>query len=338
MTFKHLVITLLALLTLLPLVSCGAEVADSIPVVAQAQMRAPERATANTAVPPTAPPPTEIAPDTPVPAPTPTLPLAYTIEIPFSPKPAPTSAASYPEPALGPDELPTSTYRILNAYPHDRSAYTQGLVVEDSAGILLEGTGLRGHSRLRRVALEDGSVLLERPLEDRYFGEGIAIVGDRIIQLTWKAGIGFVYDRQTFELLQQFSYPHEGWGITYDGERLIVSDGTSRLRFWDPDTLEETGFIEAQDGTGSIYPLNELEMVNGEVWANVYYTDLVARIDPRSGQVLGWVDFTGLLALEYRDGTENVLNGIAYDAQTGRLFVTGKRWPLLFEIEVVDTP
>jgi glutamine cyclotransferase len=262
-------------------------------------------------------------------------PQSYPAAATLPPPEANSTAAGYPEPPVDASALPWYGYRILQTYPHDRSAYTQGLVVEDSgSGVLLESTGLYGESSLRRVLLEDGAVLQIRPLADEYFGEGIAVVEDRIVQVTWQSGTGFVYDRETFEVLQEFKYPHQGWGVAYDGRQLIVSDGTDILHFWDPETLQETGSLRVRDEKGPVVYLNELEIVEGEIWANVYQTDLIARIDPVTGDVIGWIDLSGLLAPEDRDGTEDVLNGIAYDGEHGRLFVTGKRWPLLFEIEL----
>jgi glutamine cyclotransferase len=182
--------------------------------------------------------------------------------------------------------------------------------------------------------LESGEVLQVHHLANNLFGEGITIFGDTIYQLTWQAGIGFLYERSSFTQLDTFQYPTEGWGITHDGERLIMSDGTATLRFWDPDTLEVLGSVQVYDETGPVVRLNELEYVQGEVYANIWLTNRIARIDPTSGQVLGWIDLTGLLPPEDRPGA-NVLNGIAYDADTDRLFVTGKLWPKLFEIRLV---
>ena len=212
-------------------------------------------------------------------------------------------------------------------------AFTQGLVYLD--GILYEGTGLNGRSSLRQVDLETGEVLQMVELEEQYFGEGIVIWEDRIIQLTWQNNQGFVYDRESFTLLDTFSYPTEGWGITHDGQLLIMSDGTSNLYFWDPETLAETGRITVQDATGPIVRLNELEYINGEVWANIWQTNHIAVIDPATGWVNGWLDMSGLL-----DGVEitspiDVLNGIAHDPATGRIWITGKLWPKIFEIELV---
>jgi glutamine cyclotransferase len=238
-------------------------------------------------------------------------------------------------PATGPSEQgnPVYTYRIVNIYPHDREAFTQGLVFED--GVLYEGTGLWGASTLRRVDLKTGDVMQLHPLPPEYFGEGITIFGDRIIQLTWKARLGFVYDKDSFELLGTFRYPTEGWGMTHDGTALIMSDGSSTLRFLDPDTFEEIGQIQVFDDQGPVSMLNELEYVQGKVYANVWQTDLVAVIEPGTGQVSAWIDLQGLLEAEDYLQPVDVLNGIAYDADGERLFVTGKWWPKLFEIELL---
>ncbi len=260
-------------------------------------------------------------------------PLATAAFTPYPPPAATATPFTYPAaetPAAG---VPRYGYRIVETFPHDRAAYTQGLVVE-SDGVFLESTGLRGESSLRRVTMQDGTVQQLHALADQYFGEGIALVDDRIVQLTWQEQTGFVYDQESFAVLDTFSYPHEGWGLAYDGRQLLVSDGTDELRYWDPATLVETGSVRVRDQGQPVFLLNELEWVEGEVWANIYRTDLVARIDPATGEVLGWIDLAGLLAPEDRNGTEDVLNGIAYDAENGRLFVTGKRWPLLFEIEL----
>jgi glutamine cyclotransferase len=245
------------------------------------------------------------------------------------------SACSQP---LAPTPTPTITvpvfaYQTVNAYPHDPTAFTQGLAYEDA--VLYEGTGLRGHSTLRKVDLVSGEVQQLHELPDRFFGEGVTVYGDRVIQLTWQSNTGFVYDKDGFELLQEFEYLTEGWGITHDAARLIMSDGTSILRFLDPHTFEETGQIEVFDEHGPVVSLNELEYVNGEVYANVWQTDRIVRIAPQTGQVLGWIDLTGLLTPEDRNQAVDVLNGIAYDSKNDRLFVTGKLWPKLFEIRPV---
>ncbi len=256
--------------------------------------------------------------------------VSTTQDAPHNPiSPISTSAASSSENDL----IPVYTYEIVSTYPHDRGAFTQGLVFED--GMLYEGTGLRGRSTLRTVELETGDVLRLYSLPVQLFGEGVTVYGDRIFQLTWKANVGFVYDKDTFELLQRFSYPTEGWGITHDGQRLIMSDGTSILHFLDPETLEEIGQIEVYDQNGPVTRLNELEYIHGEVYANIWKTDRIARIDPHTGRVVGWIDLTGLLTEQDRVEPVDVLNGIAYDAENDRLFVTGKLWPKIFEIEII---
>jgi glutamine cyclotransferase len=231
------------------------------------------------------------------------------------------------------DVIPIYSYNIVNTYPHDPDAFTQGLVFED--GVLYEGTGRYEQSSLRRVELETGDILQIRELSDQFFGEGIAIYGDELIQLTWQSHIGFVYDKNSFELLQEFNYPTEGWGITYDGTRLIMSDGTSTLHFLDPQTFEEIGHVEVFDNDGPVARLNELEYVQGEIYANVWQTDRVARIASETGRVSGWIDLGGLLSAEDLSEPVDVLNGIAYDAHSDRLFVTGKLWPKLFQIELI---
>jgi glutamine cyclotransferase len=225
------------------------------------------------------------------------------------------------------------TYEVVNTYPHDQNAFTQGLVFED--GALYEGTGLHGRSTLRRVELATGDIAQIRELPAQYFGEGITIYGSKIIQLTWQSNVGFIYDKDSFELLQEFDYPTEGWGITHDDERLIMSDGTSILHFLEPETLEETGRIEVYDSDGPVTRLNELEYVQGEIYANVWGTDHIAIIAPQTGEVIGWIELEGLLGPEDYTEPIDVLNGIAYDAENDRLFVTGKLWPKLFEIELV---
>ena len=199
-----------------------------------------------------------------------------------------------------------------------------------------EGTGLRGQSTLRKVKVETGEVLQQFDLAPNYFGEGITIFGDKIIQLTWKARRGFEYDKDTFELTREFTYPTEGWGITHDGEKLIMSDGSDTLYFWNPATFEEIGRVAVFDENGPVVRLNELEYINGDVYANVWQTNRVARINPDTGQVTGWIDLSGLLTAADRSEPVDVLNGIAYDATTERLFVTGKLWPKVFEIELIE--
>jgi glutamine cyclotransferase len=223
-------------------------------------------------------------------------------------------------------------YEVVKVYPHDQNAFTEGLVIEQ--GVLYEGTGLYGNSTLRRVDLETGNVLQSYALPDEFFGEGITVFGDRIIQLTWQSGKGFVYNKSSFELLQEFEYPTEGWGITHNGSTLIMSDGTANLYFLDPETFQKVGQVEVRDGNASVTNLNELEYINGEVYANIWLTDKIAIIDPQTGQVKAWIDLTGIYTQENND-PNSVLNGIAYNAEGDRLFVTGKLWSQLFEIKLI---
>lgn len=261
------------------------------------------------------------------------------------------TAAGYPEPLPTPTiepypvetavtsteiltpAIPRYTYEVINSYPHDPNAFTQGLVYED--GIFYEGTGLYGQSSLRRVDAASGEVQQMISLDEQYFGEGIVTWEDRIIQITWRENKGFVYDKSSFTLLQEFSYPTEGWGITHDGEKLIMSDGTATLTFWDPETLTEIGRLDVRDDRGPVVRLNELEYVAGEVWANIWQTDFIARIDLTTGQVVGWIDLSGLLDTAVITQPVDVLNGIAYDTATDRLFVTGKLWPQVYEIALM---
>ena len=216
--------------------------------------------------------------------------------------------------------------RVVRTYPHAREAFTQGLVFDDAT--LYESTGLYGESSLRRVDLETGEVLQIRRTPDQYFAEGCTIWNDQIIQLTWKAGKGFVYDKDTFDIQREFHYPGEGWGLTNDNQRLIMSDGTSYLRFLDPETLEEMDRIQVIDRGEPVTRLNELEWVQDQVWANVWQTPRVARIDAKTGEVLGWIDFSRLIQEQPR----GVLNGIATKGKT--IFVTGKRWDAIYQVEI----
>jgi glutaminyl-peptide cyclotransferase len=224
-------------------------------------------------------------------------------------------------------------YRVVHTYPHDPQAYTQGLLYED--GYLYESTGLNGRSSLRMEDLETGRVLQKADVPDKYFAEGLAAWGSTLIQLTWQSHVAFVYDRFSFRLLHTFTYKGEGWGLTEDGRNLILSDGTATLRFFDPGTFQEVRHITVEDHGSPVTQLNELEYVHGEIYANVWHTDRIARISPATGKVLGWIDLSGLLSPGQVSDPEAVLNGIAYDAAHGRLFVTGKLWPKLFEIKVV---
>ena len=230
-------------------------------------------------------------------------------------------------------QAPVARYRVVHVYPHDPHAFTQGLSFVD--GVLYEGTGLNGRSSVRKVNLENGEVLQVQKVADEYFGEGIAVWRDRIFELTWRSGVGFVYDRTSLERVGTFTYAGEGWGLTSDGTRLIMSDGSAFLRFLDPRTQRETGRIEVRDGSLSVDHLNELEFVKGQVLANVWQTDRIARIDPARGRVVGWIDLHGLLSPADAEGVD-VLNGIAYDTAKDRLFVTGKLWPKIFEVQILD--
>jgi glutaminyl-peptide cyclotransferase len=223
---------------------------------------------------------------------------------------------------------------VVAEYPHDPEAFTQGLVF--SNGTLYEGTGLYGESSVREVVLETGEVVRQLDLAPRYFGEGLTVVGDRLVQLTWQDRVGFVYDLDTFELIDEFAYDTEGWGLTYDGARLIMSDGTATLRFLDPTTFEVVGQVVVVDSRGPVRSLNELEFIDGHVWANIWFAERIVIVDPETGWVVGEVDASGLLAPGERPADMNgVLNGIAWDEADARLVVTGKLWPKLFEIELV---
>jgi glutamine cyclotransferase len=225
-------------------------------------------------------------------------------------------------------------YRIVNIYPHDPQAFTQGLIFRD--GFLFESTGRNGQSSLRKVRLETGKVVQIQRIDDRYFAEGLTDWNGRLVQLTWQTNIGFVYDLVSFKLLDTFRYSGEGWGLTHDGTQFIMSDGGDTLRLLDPANFREQGRISVRDGSKSIKLLNELEYVSGEIYANVWPTDRIARISPESGRVVGWIDLTNLIIpFDQLDEHEAVLNGIAYDPENDRLFVTGKLWPKLFEIELV---
>ncbi len=228
--------------------------------------------------------------------------------------------------------IPVYTYKVVNTYPHDSNAYTQGLAFQD--GILYEGTGLRGSSSLRRVELETGVILKILRLPDHIFGEGVAVYKDNLVQLTWDSKIGFVYEKNSFTLIQKFSYSTQGWGITSDGERLIMSDGSSIIRFLDPETYNIIGQIQVRCEKGPVEKLNELEYIKGEIYANVWETERIVMIDPDTGKVTGWIDLKGLLTQDGPTKPVDVLNGIAHDSEKDRLFVTGKLWPKLFEIKL----
>ena len=229
---------------------------------------------------------------------------------------------------------PVYGYRVVHVYPHDTSAYTEGLFYKD--GYLYESTGEAGESTVRKVELETGKVLQRHDVPDAYFGEGIVDWNHELIQLTWKSELGFVYDLASFKQQRTFRYPGEGWALTRDSKHLYMSDGSPVLRILDPDTLASTGSIMVTDNGEPVSNLNELEWVKGEIYANVWMTNRIARIDPATGHVTGWIDLSGLLDVSrLPDPGNDVLNGIAYDEQHDRLFVTGKRWPKLFEISLV---
>ncbi len=257
-------------------------------------------------------------------------------------------------------EVTRRQYRVIADYPHDRRAFTQGLVYEN--GLVYEGTGLHGQSAIVRRELETGKALKTLRLPDKYFGEGITIFGDRLIQLTWRSRTGFVYKKDSFTLLREFTYPTEGWGLTHDGKRLIMSDGSATLRFLDPNSYAETGRLSVRDRGRRVRGLNELEFIPGprvdeergqdardtgtpqttsqagSIYANIWPTDRIAIIDPKTGRVTGWIDLTGLYTPPNGDRSQDVLNGIAWLPETGHLLVTGKCWPKLYEIELVEQP
>ena len=223
-------------------------------------------------------------------------------------------------------------YQVVNAYPHDTGAFTQGLIFVD--GKLYEGTGQEGRSSLREVELQSGRVLKKVDVPVPFFAEGITLLNGKIYQLTWQHQIGFIYNAQTLQKTGEFNYTGEGWGITNDGHSLIISDGSNRLKFLDPDSFRVTKTIAVTDGGTRVNQLNELEYVNGEIYANIWHDQRIVTIDPQNGLVTGWIDLSGLLQPGAVTDEEAVLNGIAYDQASGRLFVTGKLWPQLFEIKL----
>ncbi|MCL2561925.1 MAG: glutaminyl-peptide cyclotransferase [Rikenellaceae bacterium] len=226
----------------------------------------------------------------------------------------------------------TYGYRIINVYPHDPEAFTQGLFWHD--GYLWESTGIEGQSELRQVRLETGEVVRRVALEDHFFGEGAAYLDGSIFQLTWKHGVAFVYDAETLEERRRFRYQGEGWGLTTDGQALYMSNGSSKIFVVDPSDFSRRRAINVHMGRANVRNINELEWIEGRIWANIYPIDSIFIIDPETGWVEGVVDLGGLLPDEEWTPLTDVLNGIAYDAETGRIFVTGKRWPRLFEIEI----
>jgi glutamine cyclotransferase len=228
---------------------------------------------------------------------------------------------------------PIEGYRVVHTYPHDSSAFTQGLVMV--GGMLYEGTGLNGRSSVRAVDLATGRVIQSVEVPAQYFGEGLTDWGSNLVELTWKAQRGFVYDRFSMRLVRTFAYKGEGWGLTHDRQHLIMSDGTAVLRFLDPVTFQVVRTLSVSDGGRPVMELNELEYIHGEIYANVWQTDRIARISPQTGKVIAWIDLNGLLVADERTDGNAVLNGIAYDQKSDRVFVTGKLWPKLFEIKLV---
>ncbi len=230
---------------------------------------------------------------------------------------------------------PVLGYKVVAEYPHSTESYTEGFFYRD--GLFYEGTGIEGHSALLVIQPETGKPVQKRDLPPQYFGEGIIDWGPNLYQWTWKSQICFVYDRFSLRPIKQFSYTGEGWGMTRTTKELITSDGTATLRFRDPNTFKETRHILVKDGTLTIDQLNELEFIKGEIYANVWHSNRIARINPENGHVVAWIDLTGLLPTDQMVNEESVLNGIAYDPQRDRLFVTGKQWPKIFEIKTVPT-
>ncbi|MGA7242579.1 MAG: glutaminyl-peptide cyclotransferase [Terracidiphilus sp.] len=225
------------------------------------------------------------------------------------------------------------TYHVVHAYPHDQQAFTQGLVYVN--GHLYESTGIEGRSSLREVDLETGRILQFHVVPDQYFAEGLTDWKDMLIQLTWQSHVAFVYDRATFRLLRTLHYDGEGWGLTHDTKSLILSDGTATLRFFDPETFHEVRRITVKDSGKPVTQLNELEYIHGEIYANIWHSDRIARISSATGRVLGWIDLKGLMPRDQLSNDEAVLNGIAYDTAHDRLFVTGKLWPKVFEVTII---
>ncbi|CAA9401231.1 MAG: Glutamine cyclotransferase [uncultured Pyrinomonadaceae bacterium] len=242
-------------------------------------------------------------------------------------------------PAPAADKIPVYTYEIVNTFKHDPKAFTQGLVYEN--GFLYESTGQTGESTLRKVELESGKVLQKHDVDDDIFAEGMTILNGKIYQITWQDGVCFVYDLKNFKLLEELKYNGEGWGLTNDGTNLIMSDGTHIIKFLDPQTLKTVRALPVFQETGKpLFKINELEYVKGEIWANIWHSEEIgkpnhiARIDPNSGKLLGWINLQGISPDDVARDEENTLNGIAYDAGGDRIFVTGKNWKNLFEIKI----
>jgi glutamine cyclotransferase len=226
------------------------------------------------------------------------------------------------------------SFLVRNKYPHDINAYTQGF--EFHNGDLFEGTGLNGKSELRQVNLRTGSVIKSKKLDPQYFGEGITIIDDKIYQITYQSNKGFVYDIKTMDIVKEFTYATEGWGLTHNEEHLIMSDGSNKLYFLDKETFERKKEMEVYDNIGPVYMINELEYINGEIWANVYLTSEIIRIDPKTGKVTGKVNCSGIFDPSTVNHKTDVLNGIAYDDVTKKIYITGKLWPNIFEVEFLN--
>ena len=244
------------------------------------------------------------------------------------------SGDSHPLSARAQDksETPVYGYKIVNTFPHNTESFTQGLTMDN--GVLYESTGLNGRSAIKIVNLKTGEAIKSRKLPDKFFGEGMTIVDNKIYQLTWRSKKGFVYDKDSLEILRTFSYQTQGWGITYDGKYLILSDGSDILYFMDPKSFVVVGKLEVYDNNGKVGNLNELEYIDGEIYANIWGKDLIARINPQTGYVSSWINLEGLLSDEDKKKGVDVLNGIAFNPQNKTLLVTGKLWPKIFEIEI----
>jgi glutamine cyclotransferase len=243
-------------------------------------------------------------------------------------------ATSRPVSSIPTELAPQMTYEVINEFPHDSDAFTQGLIYLD--GFFYESTGLYGESSLRKVAIESGEVMQKIDLLPEYFAEGLTHWDGGLIQLTWRENTGFVYDLEDFSLTDQFSYPTEGWGLTHDGKQLIMSDGSSTLYFLDPGSYRVVDQITVTRDGQEVVRLNELEYILGEVFANIWQTDMIIRINPENGEVQGEINMSGILPAFERTAQTDVLNGIAYDPETDRLFITGKLWPKVFEIRLVS--
>jgi glutamine cyclotransferase len=233
-------------------------------------------------------------------------------------------------------QVPVYSYKVVAKYPHSTSSYTEGFFYRD--GFFYEGTGLKGRSQLLVIRPETGKPVQQLSLPGQYFGEGIVDWGPNLYQWTWQSHAGFIYDRFSLRPIRRFTYTGEGWGMTRSEKEIITSDGTAILRFRDPSSFRELRHITVHDGSRPTQQLNELEYIKGEIYANIWHSDHIARISPQNGRVLGWIDLTGILAENQRIDSESVLNGIAYDAAHDRLFVTGKQWPYVLEIKIVPRP